>query len=166
MVKVLKFPHPILQKPTSVVEDISKEIKDLTEIMWQVMKEKEGVGLAANQIGVDKRVMVIDTSPREDSPPVKLVLINPNLIYGEGSITFKEGCLSFPGLSLQVERFSKVYIKGFDLSGKELELTLEGFPAIVFQHELDHLLGKTFLDRVSPIRRRMALERYRKLEKT
>ncbi|MCS7084314.1 MAG: peptide deformylase [Aquificaceae bacterium] len=162
--KVLRFPHPILQKPTSLVSDIDSQVNNLVELMWQVMKEKDGVGLAANQIGVDKRVMVIDTSLREDSPVVKLALINPILVCGEGSLSFKEGCLSFPGLSLEVERFSKVYVKGLDLSGKEVEITLDGFPAIVFQHELDHLLGKTFLDRVSPIKRRMALERYKKLE--
>ncbi|SHK16386.1 peptide deformylase [Thermocrinis minervae] len=163
--EVLKYPHPILKTPTQKVQDIDQEIYNLVQDMFDTMYHEEGVGLAANQIGVPLRIMVIDTTPRKDSQPLKLVLINPELVHAEGNIVYKEGCLSFPGISLEVERFSRVYLKALDLEGKEVEYTLEGFPAIVFQHELDHLEGITFIDRVKGVKRRLALEKYAKLQR-
>ncbi|ADC89649.1 peptide deformylase [Thermocrinis albus DSM 14484] len=162
---VLKYPHPLLKQPTLKVDVIDSEILKLVQDMWDTMYAEEGVGLAANQIGEPLRIMVIDTTPKRESPPVKLVLINPQLIEAEGHITYREGCLSFPGLSVEVTRYSKVRFRALDLSGEEKEYQLEGFPAIVFQHELDHLNGITFIDRLSGLRRRLALEKYGKLQR-
>jgi len=163
--KVVKFPNPILKTPTLKVDVIDESVKKLVEDMFDTMYAEEGVGLAANQIGEPLRIMVIDTTPKKESPPLKLVLINPELLHAEGKIRYKEGCLSFPGLSLEVERYRKVRFKALDLQGEEKEYELEGFPAIVFQHELDHLNGVTFIDRVSSLKRRLALEKYYKLQR-
>ncbi|RMH79762.1 MAG: peptide deformylase [Acidobacteria bacterium] len=163
--EILRFPHPILKKPTKKVDVIDREIRELVRDMFETMYHSEGVGLAANQIGVDLQVMVIDTTPRKESPPLKLVLINPEVIHSEGSLNYKEGCLSFPGLVVEVERNSKIQFKALDLEGEERTYELEGFPAIVFQHEMDHLMGITFLDRIKGLKKRLALERYAKLQK-
>ncbi|MCS6956846.1 MAG: peptide deformylase [Aquificaceae bacterium] len=163
--KILTFPHPILKTPTKEVDVIDKEIEGLVRDMFETMYHAEGVGLAANQIGESLRIMVIDTTPKKESPPVKLVLINPEVLSKEGSIKYTEGCLSFPGLTVEVERFRKLVVKAKDLTGEEKVYELEGFPAIVFQHEMDHLMGITFIDRVNGIKRRLALDKYAKLQK-
>ncbi|MCS7307974.1 MAG: peptide deformylase [Aquificaceae bacterium] len=163
--EVVKFPHPVLKTPTQKVEVIDDSIKSLVKDMFDTMYHEEGVGLAANQIGVSLRVMVIDTSSKKEVPPIKLVLINPEVISADGSIKYKEGCLSFPGLVLEVERYSKLVVKALNLDGEERFYELEGFPAIVFQHEMDHLMGITFIDRVNGLKRRLALEKYAKLQK-
>ncbi len=163
--EIVRFPHPILKTPTQKVDVVDKEINDLVKDMFETMYNAEGVGLAANQIGVSLRVMVIDTTPKKESPPLKLVLINPEIISAEGSIKYREGCLSFPGLTVEVERYNRLKVKALDLSGEEREYELEGFPAIVFQHEMDHLMGITFIDRVNGLKRRLALEKYSKLQK-
>ncbi|RME09958.1 MAG: peptide deformylase [Aquificota bacterium] len=161
----MTFPHPALKTPTKKVDAIDREIKELVRDMFETMYHAEGVGLAANQIGVSLRIMVIDTTPKKESPPLKLVLINPEVISAEGNTKYREGCLSFPGLTVEVERHSKLRVKALDLNGEEKEYELEGFPAIVFQHEMDHLLGITFLDRLNGLRKRLALEKYSKLQK-
>ncbi len=162
---IVTYPAEILKKPTEEVKEIDGKIKKLIEDMFDTMYHAEGVGLAANQIGVSLKVMVIDTSPKEDAPDLKLVLINPEIVYTEGRTKYKEGCLSFPGLTVEVERFEKVGIRAIDENEREVELLLEGFPAIVFQHELDHLNGITFIDRLKGWKRRLALEKYKKLQK-
>ncbi len=163
--QILRFPHPLLKTPTKRVDVIDREIRELVKDMFETMYHAEGVGLAANQIGESLRIMVIDTSPKKEAPPLKLVLINPEVIQTEGSIRYREGCLSFPGLTVEVERFSKVVVKALDLEGEEKEYELEGFPAIVFQHEMDHLDGITFIDRVNGLKKRLALDKYAKLQK-
>jgi len=163
--KIVRYPDPILKTPTLKVDVIDRDIVKLVEDMFETMYHAEGVGLAANQIGEPLRIMVIDTSPKKESPPVKLALINPELLEGQGSIKYREGCLSFPGLTVEVDRYQKVRFRAMDLKGEVKEYELEGFPAIVFQHELDHLDGITFIDRVSGLRRRLALERYAKLQR-
>lgn len=163
--KIVRYPDPILKTPTLKVDVIDRDIVKLVEDMFETMYHAEGVGLAANQIGEPLRIMVIDTSPKKESPPVKLALINPELLGGQGSIKYREGCLSFPGLTVEVERYQKVRFRAMDLKGEIKEYELEGFPAIVFQHELDHLDGITFIDRVNGLKRRLALERYAKLQR-
>ncbi len=162
---IVTYPAKVLTEPTERVDVIDREIETLIRDMFDTIRSAEGVGLAANQIGVPLSVMVIDTSPKEDAPDLKLVLINPEIVGSEGKIKYKEGCLSFPGLSVEVERAKKVKVKALDQHGEPLEIELEGFPAIVFQHELDHLKGITFIDRLKGWRRRLALEKYRKLQR-
>ncbi len=163
--EILRFPHPILKTPTQRVDLIDREIESLVKDMFETMYSAEGVGLAANQIGVSLSIMVIDTSKKEGSPPFKAVMINPQILLAEGELNYKEGCLSFPGLVVEVKRYNKVFFKYVDLFGEEREETIEGFPAVVFQHELDHLSGITFIDRVNGVRRRLALDKYVKLQK-
>ncbi len=163
--EIVTYPAEVLTKPTEKVDCVDREIERLVKDMFETMYHAEGVGLAANQIGVPLSVMVIDTSPKEDAPDLKLVLINPEIVSSEGRIKYKEGCLSFPGLSVEVERARKVRVKALNEHGEPVELELEDFPAIVFQHELDHLQGITFIDRLKGWRRRMALEKYRKLQR-
>jgi peptide deformylase len=163
--EIVTYPADILKKPTEPVREIDGKVRDLIRDMFDTMYHAEGVGLAANQIGVGLSLMVIDTSLKEDAPDIKLVLINPRVVSAEGKTRFKEGCLSFPGLTVEVERYEKIEVVAIDEEGKEKTIQLEGFPAIVFQHELDHLKGITFLDRISSLRRRMALEKYKKLQK-
>ncbi|RLJ70202.1 peptide deformylase [Hydrogenivirga caldilitoris] len=162
---IVTYPADVLTKPTDKVGAIDTEIKKLIRDMFDTMYNAEGVGLAANQIGVPLSIMVIDTTPKEDAPDLKLVLINPEVIAEEGKIKYKEGCLSFPGLSVEVERARKVKVKALNEHGEPVEIELVDFPAIVFQHELDHLKGITFIDRLKGWRRRLALEKYRKLQK-
>ncbi len=162
---IVKFPADVLKKPTEKVDVIDKEVKSLIRDMFETMYDAEGVGLAANQVGVPLSVMVIDTTPKEDTPNLKLVLINPEIVYSKGKQKFKEGCLSFPGLSVEVERAKEVKVKALNEHGEPVEIILSDFPAIVFQHELDHLLGITFIDRLKGWRRRLALEKYRKLQR-
>ncbi|NPB06183.1 MAG: peptide deformylase [Aquificae bacterium] len=165
MSRIRVFPDPVLTTPTEKVTAVDGEVKKLIKEMFRVMYEAEGVGLAANQIGEPVRLLVVDTSLKEGVEPVKLVLINPEITHREGSVKSKEGCLSFPGLTVELKRARKVTVKGLNEEGEEVELTLEGFPAVVLQHELDHLMGRTFLDHLPAWRRRLALERYRKLLK-
>lgn len=161
--EVVKYPAEILKKPTEKVDVVDREIQSLIRDMFDTMYESDGVGLAANQIGVSLSIMVIDTTPKEDSPDLKLVLINPEVVSSSGKQKFKEGCLSFPGLSVEVERAKEVVVKAMNEHGEPIEITLSDFPAIVFQHELDHLQGITFIDRLKGWRKRLALEKYQKL---
>ncbi len=160
---IVTYPAEVLRKPAKKVEVVDEKIKELIRDMFDTMYQAEGVGLAANQIGVLLSVMVIDTSPKEDAPDVKLALINPEIVSSEGRVKYKEGCLSFPGLSVEVERARWVKVRALNEKGEEVEIELEDFPAIVLQHEYDHLQGITFIDRLKGWRRRIALEKYRKL---
>jgi peptide deformylase len=162
---IVKYPADILRKKTERVDVVDKEIRKLIRDMFDTMYEAEGVGLAANQIGVPLSIMVLDTSPKEDTPSIKLVLINPEIVESKGKQKFKEGCLSFPGLSVEVERAKEVKVKALNENGEPLDILLSDFPAVVFQHELDHLNGITFIDRLKGWRRRLALEKYQKLQR-
>lgn len=129
-------------------------------------KKENGQGLAANQVNIPLSIMVIDTTSREDDQEkFKDVLINPTVLAKEGEIKFKEGCLSFPGLQVEVVRAKEITIKAINEREEEVILNLSGLPAIVFQHEFDHLNGITFLDRLSGIKKRLALEKYQKMLK-
>lgn len=163
--KIVKYPDPILKTPTEKVDVIDEGIKSLVRDMFETMYHEEGVGLAANQVGVPLSVMVIDTTSKKEAPPIRAILINPRVVRTEGKITYREGCLSFPGLTVEVQRSSKVWVKALDLDGEEKDYLFEGFPAIVFQHEFDHLNGITFVDRLNGLKKRLALERYSKLQK-
>jgi len=163
--KIVTFPAEILTKPTRAVEKVDDEVRRIVRDMFDTMYHAEGVGLAANQIGLPLSIMVVDTTPKEDAEDLKLVFINPRVVESEGKIRYREGCLSFPGLTVEVERFQRVRVRALNEEGKEFEILLENFPAIVFQHEYDHLQGITFIDRLTGWRRRLALKRYRKLQK-
>ena len=162
---IVIYPAEVLKNPTKKVEDINDEVIKIVEDMWETMYEKDGVGLACNQINIPYSIVVIDTTVKEGVQPVKLTLINPEIIASEGKQSFKEACLSVPGVAAEVERAYWVKVKALTPKGQEEIFEFEGFPAVVVQHELDHLQGKVFLDRLKGIKKRLALDKYKKVLK-
>lgn len=155
------YPDPILRKKTQPVREISEDIVKLAKDMVETMKARSGIGLAANQVGYTQRVIVVDRVEK-DGP---VVILNPEIIASEGEEIREEGCLSIPGYFEYLKRFKKVCVKGVDLEGKELEIEEEGIIARALQHEIDHLNGILFIDRLSPIKRSVFRKRYQIKEK-
>ncbi len=164
IMKILTFPDPKLREVSQPVETFGPELKKLTEDMIETMYDAHGIGLAAPQVGVLQRVIVIDTRPKDDkgrrykyeemtelekAVPQPLVLINPEIVKGEGKTTFDEGCLSIPGYYETVERYNYIEMKAYDVNGKEFIIKSDGLLAICMQHELDHLEGTLFVDHLS-----------------
>ena len=147
---VLTFPDERLRTVATSVEDVNEEIQTLVDDMFDTMKDEKGIGLAASQIDVHKRVVVMDVSEEQDEPRV---FINPEIIKVEGSTISEEGCLSVPNNYAKVERSEKVTVTALDRDGKPFELEAEGLLAICIQHELDHLKGKLLVDYLSPLKR-------------
>ncbi|MFT5712915.1 MAG: peptide deformylase [Glaciecola sp.] len=147
---VLTFPDERLRTVATSVEDVNEEIQTLVDDMFDTMKDEKGIGLAASQIDVHKRVVVMDVSEEQNEPRV---FINPEIIKVEGSTISEEGCLSVPNNYARVERSEKVTVKALDRDGKPFELEAEGLLAICIQHELDHLKGKLLVDYLSPLKR-------------
>jgi len=141
--KIKKYPDPILRKKSQEVKMITPEIKKLIENMIETMEKNQGFGLSASQVGVLKRVIVAET---ERGP---LDLINPKIIKNsKEKILDEEGCLSFPGLFLKIKRWKEVEIKAFNNKGEKIQIKTEDLPARILQHEIDHLDGILFIDRI------------------
>jgi len=142
--EVVKYPDPVLRARAKTVSKVDPSVKKLAEDMIAAMRETNGLGLAANQVGVLQRVFVYDdgTGPS--------VLINPKIVRAKGEQLGVEGCLSVPGLQGEVKRAEEIVIKGTDLSGKSVKIKAQGLLARVFQHEMDHLNGTLFIDRAEP----------------
>ena len=144
---VCKYPDPILREPTEEVNDFGHDLRSLVKDMWDTMYAADGIGLAAPQVGVSKKVIVIDY--HDD----KYVLVNPEILEKEGSQNVEEGCLSFPGIYEHVDAPEKIRVAYSDEKGQKHEKTADGFLACVFSHEIDHLYGRLLIDRVSPLKR-------------
>jgi peptide deformylase len=151
LLEIVTFPDPILSKKAQKIGDVDGEIKKLMDDMLETMYKAPGVGLAAPQVGVDKRVIVIDIGPKEDRSPI--LLADPEILHSEGEILFEEGCLSLPEFQTEVNRKSRVLVKGINEKGKEVSHDAEGFLAVVLQHEIDHLDGILLVDKVSKLKR-------------
>lgn len=154
MAKVLKlftYPDPLLKEISKEVTDFSKELKSLTDDMFKTMYENSGIGLAAPQVGILKRIVVIDL--QEDDKKVPLIFINPQIIEACGSTTFEEGCLSVPGYHEVVKRKKDITVKFQDLEGKDQVINATGLLAICLQHEIDHLNGILFVDQISQLKK-------------
>jgi len=147
---VLTFPDERLRTVATPVEEVNSEIQTLVDDMFDTMKDEKGIGLAATQINVHKRVVVMDVSEEQDEPRV---FINPEITKMEGSTVSEEGCLSVPNNYAKVDRAEKVTVKALDRDGKAFELEADGLLAICIQHELDHLKGKLFVDYLSSLKR-------------
>jgi len=157
--RIREWPHPVLCAPSTAVKDFDTALLGFVAQMWVTMHHARGVGLAAPQVGVALRVFVMDCAgPDEESR--RVVCVNPRLEERGALIDSSEGCLSFPGLSITVPRHETVTLHGYDELGAPFELALEGLDAICAQHELDHLDGLSFLDRLGPLERRATLEEY------
>ena len=142
VLKIIKFPNPILRKKAKAVKKITPEIVKLIDNMIDTMHAAPGVGLAAPQVNKSIRLIVVDVGPGP------IVLLNPKILEQSGSQTFTEGCLCLPGVEAPVERASHVKVKGLDRDGEEVTIETDGFLATVLQHEIDHLQGIVFIDRV------------------
>ena len=161
--EILIWPHPTLKKKASNVSKVDDSTRTLVKDMFETMYSAEGVGLAAPQVGVLKRVIVLDTTPRQpESKPI--AMINPELVATEGETTYNEGCLSIPGEAEDVDRAAKVTVKFLDPDGKQQTLTAEGLLAIAIQHEMDHLEGVVFVDHLSALNRELIRKRMKKLQ--
>ncbi|WP_058528527.1 peptide deformylase [Legionella londiniensis] len=157
--KIIYLPDPRLRRVSKKVEDFGDGLQKLIEDMFDTMYEAKGVGLAAPQIGINLRLSVVDVIGDKTQ---QLVLANPEIIASEGKEEYQEGCLSVPGAYDKVIRAKKVTIRAQDRYGKFYEMTAEGLLGECFQHEIDHLNGKLFIDLLSPIKRAMVR---RKLDK-
>jgi peptide deformylase len=161
---IVKFGNPVLEKPAAPVTVFDDELKKLVDDMFESMYEARGVGLAAPQIGISKRLAVIDVTFKED-PDAKLVLANPEIIHAEGRHTQPEGCLSIPEFREPVRRAKKVTIRAQDVHGKWFEKTGEDLLARAFLHETDHLNGKLYISHISALKRDLIKRKIRKLIK-
>jgi peptide deformylase len=161
---IVKYGNPVLEKPAAPVTEFDDELKTLVTDMFESMYEAKGVGLAAPQIGISKRLAVIDVSFKEN-PREKLVLANPEIIHTEGKQNQSEGCLSIPDFRENVTRANKVTIRAQDVNGKWYEKTGEELLARAFLHETDHLNGKLYISHLSALKRDLIKRKIRKLVK-
>jgi peptide deformylase len=161
---IVKFGNPVLEKPSETVTVFDDDLKKLVEDMFESMYAAHGVGLAAPQIGIAKRIAVIDVTFKED-PKAKLVLVNPEIIHTEGKHTQSEGCLSIPDFRENVTRANKVTVRAQDVNGKSFEKTGEELLARALLHETDHLNGKLYISHLSALKRDLMKRKIRKLMK-
>ena len=161
---IVKYGDPVLEKPAAMIVQFDEDLKRLVEDMFESMYAAHGVGLAAPQIGISKRVAVVDVTFKED-PKARLVLINPEIISKEGRQRGSEGCLSIPEFREEVTRAKTVTIRAQDLTGNFFEHTGDDLLARAFQHETDHLNGKLYISHISALKRDLMKRRIRKLVK-
>ncbi|HAR44031.1 MAG TPA: peptide deformylase [Bdellovibrionales bacterium] len=179
--KIYTFPDLVLTKKAAPIVHVDKSKWKLADDMLETMYYAPGVGLAANQVGILERILVIDTEydveeiPEGETAPEgaevvdggilknkkPLVVINPKIIHHEGSTLFKEGCLSVPEYNAEVKRFEKVQVEFLDLDGRSRTISAEGLLAVALQHEMDHLDGKLFIDRLNPLKKEMIRKKLR-----
>jgi len=159
---ILHFPDPRLRTQARKVDSVDDQVRALVDDMLETMYQAPGIGLAATQVNVHRRLLVIDISSEQNAP---LVLINPELLATTGSEEMDEGCLSVPGIYERVQRAEQIRVQALDRDGKHFELEAEGLLAVCIQHEIDHLDGKLFVDYLSQLKRqriRKKLEKQRR----
>lgn len=161
---IVKFGDAVLEKPSATITEFNDELRKLAEDMFESMYAAHGVGLAAPQIGIAKRIAVIDITFKED-PAAKIVLVNPEIVHTEGKQTASEGCLSLPEFRENVSRPMKVTARAQDLYGETMEVTGEELLARALLHETDHLNGKLFISHISALKRDLIKRKVRKLMK-
>jgi peptide deformylase len=161
VLEILRFPHPVLRERAAEVRRIDEEIHRLARSMTETMHRAPGIGLAANQVGVPSRLIVVDLSAGEH-PGESLVMVNPEILCKEGRLRMEEGCLSVPDLRENVTRCQRVVVRGLDLEGRRVEVEGEDLLAVALQHEIDHLDGVLFLDHLSQLKRSRYVARQKK----
>ncbi len=162
--EVVKWPNPVLAQRGDEVTVFDDELRQLVNEMFESMYVAQGIGLAAPQISISKRITVIDVSFRKN-PADKLALINPEIVHLEGRQVEEEGCLSLPEIREKVVRAAKVRVKAQDVHGKWFEIEGDELLARALQHEIDHLDGVLFIDRISRLKRELVLRKIRKMQK-
>lgn len=180
--KIFTFPDLVLTKKADPIPRVEKDLYKFADDMLETMYEAPGIGLAANQVGVLQRILVLDTDydyeelPEGVAPPEgaevvnggiisgrkPMIVINPEIIHREGTIQIAEGCLSVPEYSAEVKRADKIKVQYQDIDGLTKTLSAEGIMSVCLQHEMDHLDGKLFIDRLTPLKKEMARKRLRK----
>ena len=162
LLTILEYPDPRLRKVAAPVAALTPEIQRLVRDMAETMYAAPGIGLAATQVDVHKRVIVMDVSETRDE---LLVFINPELLRAEGEVECEEGCLSVPGYYDKVKRAARVRVRAQNERGEVIELDAEGLLAVCLQHEMEHLVGKIFVDHLSPLKRARLAARQRKKQR-
>ncbi len=166
--KILYYPHEILTTPAQAVGNVDDEIRKLLDDMAETMYLNKGLGLAGNQVGLLKRLVCIDI-PEDEEQGIKatglLQMVNPRIVESEGEVEFQEGCLSFPGLYIDVPRAAKVTFEYLDRNGKLQTVHADGLLSVAVQHEIDHTNGVVFIDRLTPKARKRALRDYERAKR-
>jgi peptide deformylase len=163
ILKIVKYPEPVLSQPGEPVTEFNDELRRLVADMFETTYANQGIGLAAPQVGVSKRVTTIDLSMGKE-PDDKLVFINPEIISSDGKLYEEEGCLSFPDIREKVVRAARVRVRAQDEHGKWFEMDGDDLMARCMQHEVDHLDGILFLFRMSALKRNLNLRKIRKMQ--
>ena len=164
--EILTEPNKILRQKSSIVEKVDKDIQKLMDDMLETMYAAPGIGLAAIQVGVAKRIIVLDIAPK-DSPRNPMCFVNPEILKkSENNSTYEEGCLSVPGQFAEIDRPDKCHIKYLDYYGEQKEIKAEGMLATCIQHEMDHLEGILFIDYLSKLKKSMIIKKLSKQKKT
>jgi peptide deformylase len=160
---VLQFPDPRLRRRSEPIEKVTDELRQLAADMIETMYDEPGIGLAAPQVGAPVRLIVVDTDWTEEGAERRaLALVNPEILEREGKLVWTEGCLSVPDFTAEVERFERVVLRAVDLDGRELREEARGLRAVCFQHEIDHLDGVLFIDRIGRLKRDLYVGKRRK----
>ena len=162
MLDILTYPNNFLGKPTEPLKNIDGRVQEMIDKMAATMYDAPGIGLAAIQVGWDKSLLIYDIAPRDESRDLH-VLINPQIVTHEGEIISEnEGCLSVPDFRADVKRSANITVEGHDREGEPVRMDAEGLLAIVLQHEIDHLNGTLFIERISSLKRQMYKRRIKK----
>jgi peptide deformylase len=162
IIKIYHYPEPVLAQKAEPITEIDDTIRQLARDMAETMYAAPGVGLAAPQVGVSRRLVVLDCSGR-DEDPFLIAAINPKIIAAEGESFEEEGCLSVPGYYCKIKRSAEVKVRYLDLDGVEQTISADDLLAVAFQHEIDHLDGVLFVDRLSPLKRTLFKKKYQKI---
>ena len=160
--EILEFPDPRLRTVAKPVQNVDGRIVEMADRMLDAMYKAPGIGLAATQVNFHQRLIVLDVSEKQDQP---LILINPQIITGEGELETKEGCLSVPGFYEPVNRYEQIQLEAINRDGDPFTLDAEGLLAVCIQHEMDHLEGKLFVDYLSNTKRQLIRKKLQKLQK-
>ncbi len=162
--QIVLYPHPALRFKSVPITQITPELRDTVREMFDLMYAAEGIGLAANQVGLPYRLFVLNLTGKKEEPDQEHVFINPEIVKRKGTQEAEEGCLSFPKLYGQVRRASEIVVEAFDLDGQGFELAIDDLASRAIQHETDHLDGKLFTDRLSEADQREALSKINDFE--
>jgi peptide deformylase len=159
---IIEFPDPRLRTIAKPVEQFDAPLRQLVDDMFETMYAAPGIGLAATQVNIHQRLLVLDVSEDHTRP---MVFINPEILRAEGHQVYQEGCLSVPGIFADVKRAERVSVRALDRDGQPFELEAEGLLAVCIQHEMDHLAGKVFVDYLSPLKRELVRKKLAKQRK-
>ena len=159
---ILEFPDPRLRTVAKPVGQVDDALRSLVDDMFETMYAAPGIGLAATQVDVHQRLLVLDVSEDQSRP---MVFINPEILSAEGHQVYQEGCLSVPGIYADVKRANSVRVKALDRDGKAFEIEADGLLAVCIQHEMDHLAGKVFVDYLSPLKREQVRKKLAKQQR-